>query len=158
MKPEKKAYQHTLTFAFTRLLWKPREGDPVILADAGGRHKLKIKSVFADDIYLENDAGPFTSKRLFYRSPPSAVREVWEKLRKLCAYSQEVSPGRWIAGVKVNSIMTILRGRTVRVAAQLLELRAIDMQINDGVNRIANDVKKLGSLRLVYSSKESHPE
>lgn len=154
----RKSYQHQLTHAFVRLLWKPREGDPVILRDPGGHHRLTIKEAKPAEIYLSNGAGPYLSKQLFYRSPPDAVRDVWEKLRRLCEYSNETSPGTWIAGVKVNHGVMVLQGKTVRIVAQLLELRALDMRINEGVNRIANDVKKLGALRLVYSdSKKSDP-
>ena len=157
-KPKKRQYQYATMHAFTRLLWTPRAGDPVIYRDAGGRHRLKVWKSDGGTIYLDNGAGPFNSRQLFYRTPPNAVREVWDRLRKMCEYSEEVSPGRWVAGVKVNGTMTTLQGRTVRIAARLLELRALDIRINEGVNRIANDVRKTGALKLVYSStQESNP-
>jgi hypothetical protein len=153
-----KTYQYALAHALVRFLWEPREGDSVSLRNSPDRRKYKIKSIGPAEIYLDNDAGPYLPRQLLYRVTPDATRSVWERLRTLCTYSTEVSPGKWIAGIKVNRSTMVLQGKTVRIVAQLLELRGIDIRINDGVNRIVNNVKESGALRLVYSApEESHP-
>lgn len=144
---------YRISYQYMRILWNPKPGDRVYLTLGERRLRHTISKIEGVDIWLQGwNGGPYLARELLYRPDDNAVRQTWDRLKILCEYAQEQSPGRWIAKVKLQHGYTILTGKTVRIMAKLLDLRLLDPTINSRVNRLVETAKgnqKVGSIKLI---------
>jgi hypothetical protein len=130
-----------------RFLWFPKIGDRVYVQENDKQiyHKASVKAVqtIADSenksvqrILLNEFQGDYTSIKLLYRPSPQDYLKLLTAFPNW-AYLQETEvPGYWIGGLKINRGRVILQGKPYKILTELLNLREVDIAINNAVNQM----------------------
>ena len=145
---------------FIRFIWQPRVGDRVVARKV----KTTVDSISAGEVYVKAFPGQaFKSTELKYRPLPQDYVEVLNDLSKLFKYKElrhkDSQYGHQMVGISVQDRSVIcLQGRPRKILMAILELRILDIKINEAINQLISNRHKnppTERLRFVSRSKSS---
>lgn len=150
-------------YNYLRLIWAPKPGDKVL---AGGSKKVVEKYVKGHGVLLQGEDLYWLPGQLQFRPAPKDFDAVLDRLGDIFEYRQLIANNRQVVGIKCNGRVMPVKGHSLHILNQILNLRTVDPRLSLHINRIfeasymaarLKDLKgKDVGLKLITTAEGSH--